>query len=108
MIDSYLKAIRDLPKKFKFKDGSDRQASSDLAVQARDRIFVVMLGIAALFVIIQGRLVYLAANGEQGRIVRYNSDKALTAARPRILDRNGQIMALDIEVQEDHRRLRRF
>ena len=99
MIDSYLKAIRDLPKKFKFKDGADRQASSDLAVQARDRIFVVMLGIAALFVIIQGRLVYLAANGEQGRIVRYNSDKALTAARPRILDRNGQIMALDIEVQ---------
>ncbi len=70
-----------------------------MTVQARDRIFVVMFGIAALFVIIQGRLIYLGMNGNEGRTVRRNVDTALTAARPKILDRNGQIMALDIEVQ---------
>ena len=73
--------------------------SADLAVQARDRIFVVMFGIATLFAIIEGRLIYLAIQGDEGRVVRRSVDPALTAARPRILDRNGQIMALDIEVQ---------
>lgn len=72
---------------------------ADLAVQARDRIFVVMFGIAALFAIIEFRLIYLAVNGDEGRVVRRSVDPALTAARPRILDRNGQVMALDIEVQ---------
>ena len=72
---------------------------ADLAVQARDRIFVVMFGIATLFAIIEFRLIYLAVNGDEGRVVRRSVDPALTAARPRILDRNGQIMALDIEVQ---------
>ncbi|MEP4290434.1 MAG: penicillin-binding protein 2, partial [Rhizobiaceae bacterium] len=74
-------------------------APGDLAVQARDRIFVVMFGIAALFVIIQGRLVYLGFSDGDGRVVRRNVDMALNAARPRILDRQGQILALDIEVQ---------
>jgi cell division protein FtsI (penicillin-binding protein 3) len=73
--------------------------SADLAVQARDRIFVVMFGIATLFAIIEGRLIYLAIQGDEGRVVRRTGDPALTASRPRILDRNGQIMALDIEVQ---------
>ncbi|MCJ8309893.1 MAG: penicillin-binding protein 2 [Hyphomicrobiales bacterium] len=72
---------------------------ADLAVQARDRIFVVMFGIATLFAIIEFRLIYLAVNGDEGRVVGRSVDPALTAARPRILDRNGQIMALDIEVQ---------
>jgi len=75
------------------------QERVDVSAQARDRIFVVMFGIAALFAIIEGRLIYLAANGQDGRLVRRGGDTALTAARPRILDRNGQIMALDIEVQ---------
>jgi cell division protein FtsI (penicillin-binding protein 3) len=73
--------------------------SSDVAAQARDRIFVVMFGIAMLFAIIEGRLIYLAANGHDGRVVHRRGDTSLMAARPRILDRNGQVMALDIEVQ---------
>ena len=71
----------------------------DQTGQTRDRIFVVMFGIAALFVIIQGRLMYLASFGEDGPAVHRGVDMALAASRPRILDRNGQIMALDIEVQ---------
>lgn len=93
------KVIKRLPQKFRSGDPGDRPAAADLTTQARDRIFVVMFAIAALFAIIEGRLVYLAVNAGEGRVVRHNVDKALTAARPRILDRNGQIMALDIEVQ---------
>lgn len=71
----------------------------DLTGQTRDRIFVVMFAIAALFVIIQGRLMYLASFGGDGPTIRRGADMALAANRPRILDRNGQVMALDIEVQ---------
>ncbi|MGI9364753.1 MAG: peptidoglycan D,D-transpeptidase FtsI family protein [Rhizobiaceae bacterium] len=78
---------------------SSRLGSSDIAVQARDRIFVIMFGMAALFAIIEGRLLFLASQDRESTFARRNGDKALTAARPRITDRNGQIMALDIEVQ---------
>ncbi|MEP0943715.1 MAG: penicillin-binding protein 2 [Rhizobiaceae bacterium] len=91
--------IRRLPKALFAGRSQFAAEPADLAVQARDRIFVVMFGIAALFAIIEGRLVFLAMQGDEGRVVRRSSDPALTAARPRILDRNGQIMALDIEVQ---------
>ena len=73
--------------------------SGDLVSQTRDRIVVVISGVAMMFLIIEGRLVYLAVNAEQSPIARQKSNIALTAARPRILDRNGQTMALDIQVQ---------
>ncbi len=99
MIDRCLRAISELSKKLSFSGAGNGYEPTDVTVQARDRIFVVMFGIAALFIIIQGRLIYLGMNGNEGRIVRRNVDTALTAARPKILDRNGQILALDIEVQ---------
>ena len=73
--------------------------SGDLVSQTRDRIVVVISGVAMMFLIIEGRLIYLAMNAEQSPIARNKSNIALTAARPRILDRNGQTMALDIQVQ---------
>ncbi len=73
--------------------------SGDLVSQTRDRIVVVISGVAMMFLIIEGRLVYLAVNAEQSPIANQKSNIALTAARPRILDRNGQTMALDIQVQ---------
>ncbi|MDD9909161.1 MAG: penicillin-binding protein 2 [Ahrensia sp.] len=67
--------------------------------QTRDRIILVMIGVVAVFSIIQLRLVYLAnVDGSRGTI-RQQGDLGLTAARPRILDRNGEVLALDIEVQ---------
>ena len=73
--------------------------SGDLVSQTRDRIVVVISGVAMMFLIIEGRLIYLASNAEQSPIARNKSNIALTAARPRILDRNGETMALDIQVQ---------
>ena len=75
------------------------ETTGDLADQTRDRIVVVMFGIAAMFAIIEGRLIFLAANESSGPSVRRGADMALSATRPRILDRNGQTLALDIEVQ---------
>ncbi|EFL90848.1 penicillin-binding protein 2 [Ahrensia sp. R2A130] len=71
----------------------------DLATQTRDRLIVVMCGVVAVFSIIQGRLVYLAADDVTGPRARIGADMAIEATRPRILDRNGQVMALDIETQ---------
>lgn len=78
---------------------SSRSGSSDVSIQARDRIFVIMFGMAALFAIIEGRLLFLASQDRESSFARRSGDTALTAARPRITDRNGQVMALDIEVQ---------
>lgn len=72
--------------------------TSDLAAQTRDRIVVVICGIAAMFVIIEARLIYLGFQENEGPAARLSADRALTAARPRILDRNGQTLALDIQV----------
>ena len=52
-----------------------------------------------MFSIIQARLVYLAMQDGNAGAVHRVADIALTAARPRILDRNGEVLALDIEVQ---------
>jgi len=73
--------------------------AEDLQVQTRDRIVVVMFGIAAVFTIMQGRLVYLANQHDDGPSARRGANMALAASRPRILDRNGQTLAMDIEVQ---------
>ena len=48
---------------------------ADLAVQARDRIFVVMFGIATLFAIIEFRLIYLAVNGDEPPSAKGTSGK---------------------------------
>lgn len=74
-------------------------SGEELASQTRDRIVVMMCGVVALFAIIQGRLIYLASQDDQGPAIRRGADMALAAVRPRILDKNGQTLALDIEVQ---------
>ena len=73
-------------------------AAGDLSVQTRDRIVVLMCGIAAMFLIIEGRLVYLAAQ-DNNRVVHHNKNLSLATLRPRIVDVNGQTLALDVEMQ---------
>ncbi len=78
---------------------SPTKSGGDAVSLTRDRIIVVMIGVAATFSIIQVRLVYLAnLDGTKGGAHR-SVDMALLASRPRILDRNGEVLALDIEVQ---------
>jgi len=78
---------------------SPSPSNGDAAGLTRDRIIVVMIGVAAIFAIIQARLIYLAnQDGNFGAVHRV-ADMALLAARPRILDRNEEVLALDIEVQ---------
>ncbi len=72
--------------------------AGDLSSQTRDRIVVLMCGIAAMFMIIEGRLVFLASQ-DNNRVVRHNTNLTLASMRPRILDRSGQTLALDVEVQ---------
>ncbi|MEE9375505.1 MAG: penicillin-binding protein 2 [Rhizobiaceae bacterium] len=71
----------------------------DLVTQTRDRIVHVMMAITAMFLVIEGRLVFLATQDNINRSAHRGNTSTLTAARPRILDRNGQTLALDIEVQ---------
>jgi len=77
---------------------SSTSRPANLAAQTRDRIVVVVCGIAAVFLIIEARLVYLGFQENDGPAMRRGADMALAAARPRILDRNGQTLALDIQV----------
>ncbi len=72
---------------------------ADMASQTRDRIVVVICGIAAMFAIIEARLIYLGMQDNHGPESRRSANIALAATRPRILDRGGQTLALDIEMQ---------
>ncbi len=65
----------------------------------RQRLALIVCAIAATFVVIQGRLIWLGTNPSHGPASRVAADMQLAAARPRILDRNGAILALDIRMK---------
>ncbi|MEO0548046.1 MAG: penicillin-binding protein 2 [Pseudomonadota bacterium] len=69
------------------------------AGQTRDRIIVIMCGIAVVFAIVQARLIAIGFNDDNGPARLAQQDLALAASRPKIVDRDGRTMALDIEVQ---------
>ena len=71
----------------------------DHAAQTRDRIIIVIGCVICLFAAIQTRLVALGFQSDGQIARRANIDMALAASRPRLLDRNGQILALDIQMQ---------
>jgi cell division protein FtsI (penicillin-binding protein 3) len=60
------------------------------------RLGLVMLGFTAMFAGLGGRLVMLAVAPEQGGIRRASSS-AISAARPDIIDRNGETLATDVK-----------
>lgn len=64
--------------------------------KSEPRVGLVILGFSALFLAITGRLVYLgvALNEQVG--LRRATSNAISAARPDIVDRNGEVMATDI------------
>jgi cell division protein FtsI (penicillin-binding protein 3) len=67
--------------------------------QSRDRLFIVGLAVLAIAALIQARLVLIAVTGDETQAFRAQTDMQIAAARPRILDRNGAIMALDIQMK---------
>ncbi len=60
------------------------------------RVAVVALGFTALFSVIGGRLVWLAVAPDQTGI-RKAASSSISAARPDIVDRNGETMATDVK-----------
>jgi cell division protein FtsI (penicillin-binding protein 3) len=64
--------------------------------KSQARIGLVMLGFGALFCVIGGRLVMLATMPAEPVGLRRATAQATAAARPDIIDRNGQILATDI------------
>ncbi len=64
--------------------------------KSQARIGLVMLGFGALFAVIGGRLVMLATSPTEPVGLRRATQQATAAARPDIVDRNGQLLATDI------------
>jgi cell division protein FtsI (penicillin-binding protein 3) len=62
------------------------------------RIGLVALGFAGLFSVIGGRLVMLAVTSDHASEVRRVTTSEISAARPDIVDRNGEVLATDIKM----------
>ena len=64
--------------------------------KSEPRVGLVILGFSALFLAITGRLVMLATLPNEQVGLRRATSNAISAARPDIIDRNGEVMATDI------------
>jgi cell division protein FtsI (penicillin-binding protein 3) len=64
--------------------------------KSEPRVGLVILGFSALFLAITGRLVMLATLPNEQVGLRRATSNAISAARPDIVDRNGEVMATDI------------
>ena len=69
----------------------------DRAGRARARVGLCILIFSAVYLVIAGRLVMLAALGDNHGSRRSASQDAIATARPDIVDRNGQILATDVK-----------
>ena len=74
-------------------------ANVDIVAQTRERLIVMVMAIVAVFGIVQARLVYLGMQERSANVVAHVADVALAASRPRILDRNGEALAMDIPMR---------
>ncbi len=63
---------------------------------SRGRIVLAMLVFVAVYGVIGGRLVALGLTPEPTEVVRQSAADAVQAARPDIVDRNGEILATDL------------
>ena len=61
------------------------------------RIRIAAVAFAALFLVFVGRLAYFGAKPDQ-HSVRREASEAISAARPDLVDRNGEVLATDIKV----------
>lgn len=66
--------------------------------QAGHRIVMVMVTIGLLYSALVGKLIWLGLQEEGGLASRLAIDRSTSAIRPKLLDRNGQILAMDIKM----------
>ncbi|MEL6947472.1 MAG: penicillin-binding protein 2 [Pseudomonadota bacterium] len=78
---------------------SPTKASFDQAGQTRDRLITVICGVVLVFAVVQARLIAIGFSENKGPARVAQLDRNLAASRPKILDREGKTLALDIEVQ---------
>ncbi|MEI8144813.1 MAG: penicillin-binding protein 2 [Alphaproteobacteria bacterium] len=64
--------------------------------KSRRRVGLTMVGFAGLYSVIAGTMIFYALNPDQGRRQSLRSQDAVSAARPDIIDRNGEMLATDI------------
>ena len=69
----------------------------DRSAKARTRVGFAIIAFAAVYLIIGGRLVFFAINGDSHGTRRTASQDAIATARPDIVDRNGEILATDVK-----------
>src|ERR1700674_3857502 len=69
----------------------------DRAAKARARVGFAMVGFAAIYAIIGGRLIMFAVGGDSRGARRAAAQDAIATARPDIVDRNGEILATDVK-----------
>jgi cell division protein FtsI (penicillin-binding protein 3) len=62
------------------------------------RVGLVALGFAGLFSVIGGRLVMLAVTSDGASAMRRATSSEISAARPDIVDRNGEVLATDVKM----------
>jgi cell division protein FtsI (penicillin-binding protein 3) len=62
------------------------------------RVRLASLCFVGLFSLIGGRLVYLAVTSDNSSAVRRAASSEISAARPDIVDRNGEILATDVKM----------
>ena len=65
---------------------------------SRERLMQIALGCALVYCTVVGRLVWLGTQEYEGPTLRGKGDPAITASRPDILDRNGELLAMDIKM----------
>ena len=64
--------------------------------QAKSRLLLAMVVMSSVYAIICARLVYLGFQDPMQSAAFHTADKAITASRPDLLDRNGNTLATDI------------
>lgn len=73
-------------------EGSGKRADS----QARSRIMLAVVAVACLYLAIAARLVFFGILEPDESARRMLADAAITARRPDLVDRNGELLATDI------------
>ncbi len=71
--------------------------STDLA-KTPGRIKLIALVFLALYAVIAGKLIWFGLHQEQAQEAKRGGGDVIAAARPDILDRNGEVLATDIKV----------